>query len=193
MSKINLANWIDCTEVEGPGKRFALWTQGCERHCPDCCNPQFFDFIPKTIINSTEVCKLIEKSLNENKIEGITFLGGEPVLQAKGLSEIAKFCKENNLSVMLFTGYTLENLLAENLPFVNELLQWTDLLVDGHFDPNNKETTRNWVGSTNQHFHFLTDRYTSGIEYDELFSHGFELRIHSDGTFQSNGFPLNSL
>jgi anaerobic ribonucleoside-triphosphate reductase activating protein len=193
VSKINLANWIECTEVEGPGKRFALWTQGCERHCIDCCNPQFFDFIPKTIIDSKEVCKLIGKSLNENKIEGVTFLGGEPVLQAKGLSEIAKFCKENNLSVMLFTGYVLENLLTETLPFVNELLQWTDLLVDGHFDTNNRETTRNWVGSTNQRFHFLTDRYTNGIEYDEQFSHGFELRIRPDGTFQLNGFPLNSL
>jgi len=190
MAKLNIASWVDCTEVEGPGKRFALWVQGCQRHCPGCCNPQFFDFISKNVVDASFVCELIKKSHTENGIEGITLLGGEPVLQAKGLSEVAMFCREMKLSVMTFTGYTLTDLLAEHIPYVDELLQYTDILVDGHFDKDNPETVRNWVGSTNQSFHFLTDRYKSGIEYDERFSHGFELRIKTDGTLTSNGFPM---
>ena len=79
--------------------------------------------------------------------------------------------------------------MREKLPYVDELLQYTDLLVDGAFDQTKPETKRNWVGSTNQRFHFITDFYKSGIEYDDRFSHGFELRIDSDGTLQTNGFP----
>lgn len=189
MSKINIANYLESTEVEGPGKRFAVWMQGCQRQCPGCCNPQFSDFVPKMLMDSKELCGHIADSLQRNEIEGVTFLGGEPMLQAKGLSEVAAFCQEKRLSVMVFTGYALDALLAERLPFVDELLCHTDLLVDGFFDENNRDEKRNWVGSVNQQFHFLTDFYKRGIEYDDRFSHGFELRIRSDGTLQTNGFP----
>ncbi len=193
MFKLNIAHLIENTEVEGPGKRFAIWVQGCLRRCPECCNPQFFDFIPQNIMDAAQLCQFIEKSKQNNGIEGVTFLGGEPMLQAKGLSKVARFCHENALSVMVFTGYTREELGSENLPFVDELLQYSDLLVDGPFDRNQREEKRNWVGSTNQRFHFLTDFYQSGIEYDERFSHGFELRFHSDGTLQINGFPWQNV
>ena len=193
MSKINVADFIENTEVEGPGKRFAIWVQGCQRHCPGCCNPHFLDFVPKNIVDSSVICEWIEKSFCQNKIEGVTLLGGEPFLQAKGLSEVTKFCKEKDLSVMVFTGYDLTDLLDNCIPYAEELLRYTDLLVAGYFDKNKPETVRNWAGSSNQCFHFLTDRYKSGIEYDERFSHGFELRIFTGGTLVSNGFPLDSL
>lgn len=189
MSKINVAYFIENTEVEGPGKRFVIWVQGCHRRCSGCCNSQFFDFVPKRIMEITQLCEYIKESKQNHGIEGVTFLGGEPMLQAKGLSEVARYCRENGLSVMVFTGYTLEELFVENLSFVDELLRYTDLLVDGAFDKTKREEKRNWVGSTNQTFHFLTDFYKSGIEYDERFSHSFELRIRSDGTLPTNGFP----
>jgi anaerobic ribonucleoside-triphosphate reductase activating protein len=125
--------------------------------------------------------------------EDVTLFGGEPMLQAKGLSEIAKYCKTNGLSVMVFTGYNLADLLEERISCVDELAGYIDILVDGYFDTYHRETQRNWVGSTNQKFHFLTERYTNGIEFEEQCSHGFELRIRTDGILQSNGFPLKSL
>lgn len=189
MAKINMAHYLECTEVEGPGKRFAIWVQGCQRRCSGCCNPQFFDFIPRTIIDTAKVCAYIEESKHNNEIEGVTFLGGEPILQAKGLSEIARFCHDIDLSVMVFTGYSWNDLLRDKLPFVDKLLHYTDLLVDGEFDQSQPETKRNWVGSKNQRFYFLTDFYKSGIEYDSRFSHGFELRVSTDCTIQTNGFP----
>lgn len=189
MSKLNIAHFIENTEVEGPGRRFTIWVQGCQRRCPGCCNPQLLNFIPKTIVEAAQLCACIKDSKLNHGIEGVTFCGGEPMLQAKGLSEIAQFCHKNGLSVMTFTGYTLTELSTENIPFIDKLLQYTDLLVDGTFDKSKLEKKRNWVGSTNQCFHFLTDFYQSGIEYDERFSHGFELRIYSDGSVQTNGFP----
>lgn len=193
MAKINIACYVENTEVEGPGKRFAIWVQGCQRRCPGCCNPLFLDFVPKMIMESSQVCSLVENAKRNNDIEGVTFLGGEPMLQAKGLSEVANYCHKMGLSVMVFTGYTLSELQNEQLPFVDELLKHSDLLVDGAYEKNNREEKRNWVGSTNQCFYFLTDFYKAGIEYDERFSHGFELRVQADGTIQTNGFPWNAI
>ncbi len=190
MNRLNLANWIECTEVEGPGKRFALWVQGCNRHCPGCCNPHMLDFVPNRLVGTDGVCQWIDDSLKNNDIEGVTFLGGEPMLQAKGLSEVASWCSKRGLSIMTFTGYTLRELETAPLPSTSELLQFTDLLVDGPFIQEQPEIERNWAGSTNQRFHFLTDRYKKGIEYDPRFSHGFELRIKPDGSISSNGWPI---
>lgn len=189
MSLVNIAEWIDCTEVEGPGKRFALWVQGCELKCPECCNPHMLEFSPKNLLNTEQVLSLIESAKAKDGIEGVTFLGGEPMLQAVGLSEIAKGSHNIGLSVMVFTGYLLEELTENPLPGISDLLEATDILVDGPYIASQPETKRNWVGSANQRFYFLTDRYSPGIEYNPLYAHGFELRIYRDGTMRNNGWP----
>ena len=108
MARLNIADWIECTEVEGPGKRFALWVQGCLLRCHDCCNPHMFDMSPRNIIEADQVLKWICIAKDKHDIEGVTFLGGEPMLQAKGLSVVACECKKIGLSVVVFTGYTLD-------------------------------------------------------------------------------------
>ena len=113
------------------------------------------------------------------------------MLQARGLSDIAQGCKEIGLSVVVFTGYTLEYLRKNPMPGVLELLEYTDLLIDGPFVLVKPEQKRNWVGSTNQHFHFLSDRYKKEVLFDENYSNGFELRIFQNGTIFTNGQPLS--
>jgi len=127
--------------------------------------------------------------VNKDGIEGVTFLGWEPMLQAVGLSEIAKGSHNIGLSVMVFTGYLLEDLTEKPLPGISDLLEATDILVDGPYIASQPETKRNWVGSANQRFYLLTDRYSPGIEYNPLYAHGFELRIYRDGTMRNNGWP----
>ena len=39
MAYLNLASIRMCTESEGPGRRLAIWVQGCKKRCPGCCNP----------------------------------------------------------------------------------------------------------------------------------------------------------
>ncbi|HEY8504811.1 MAG TPA: 4Fe-4S cluster-binding domain-containing protein, partial [Gemmataceae bacterium] len=41
---LSIAQTVACTEAEGPGKRFAVWFQGCPLRCPGCCNPEFLPF-----------------------------------------------------------------------------------------------------------------------------------------------------
>ena len=193
MPKLNLASWVDSTEVEGPGNRFALWVQGCTIRCPGCCNDEMFSLLPKRIVDTHEVVEMIAKSKNNNGIEGVTFLGGEPTLQARGLSVVASEAQELGLTVMMFSGFRLEELLLQALPGVNQLLEHTDILIDGPFVAGRPELKRNWVGSTNQRFHYLTDSYQPSIEFDRRFSPAVEFRIGSDSGIHMNGWPIDRM
>jgi|SaaInlStandDraft_5_1057022.scaffolds.fasta_scaffold09031_2 anaerobic ribonucleoside-triphosphate reductase activating protein len=193
MPKLNLAGWIDSTGVEGPGNRFALWVQGCNIRCSGCCNDEMFTLLPKNIIDTHEVVDMIARSKKNNGIEGVTFLGGEPVLQARGLSFVASEVRKLGLTVMMFSGFKLEVLRSQALTGVDQLLKYTDILVDGPFIADKPELKRNWVGSTNQQFHFLTDSYQPGIEFDPQFSPAVEFRINSDSGIKMNGWPIDQI
>jgi len=188
---LNLNRFLSCTVAEGPGKRFCLWTQGCAKHCPGCCNAPLQTFEPRLILPVSEICEQILQSLEENEIEGVTFLGGEPLLQAKGLAEVARFAWEHGLSVMVFTGYTLSECRENPLPGVPELLRCTDVLIDGPYLRDQQDERRNWVGSTNQTFHYITNRYTPAIETDPTTSALVEIRpsTTSATSFTLNGCP----
>jgi anaerobic ribonucleoside-triphosphate reductase activating protein len=126
-----------------------------------------------------------------DRIEGVTLQGGEPFEQAAPLAEVARAVRALGLSVMAFSGYTLEELRAARDPGVAALLGETDLLVDGRFDRERPERERRWVGSSNQRFHFLTDRYRPGIERIRPGEPEttVELRIAGDGRVRANGWP----
>lgn len=187
---LNLNRFLPCTIAEGPGKRFCLWTQGCAKQCPGCCNAPMQAFEPCLILPVSEICERILQSAKEDEIEGVTFLGGEPLLQARGLAEVAGFARDHGLSVMVFTGFTLSECREKPLPGVPELLRFTDVLVDGPYLCDQPDELRNWVGSTNQTFHYFTDRYTSAIETAPEYASLVEIRPGSNASsFTLNGCP----
>jgi anaerobic ribonucleoside-triphosphate reductase activating protein len=159
---IRVAAIAEVTEAEGPGARYGLWVQGCSIRCPGCCNPRMFDPRGGRAIGVPDVVAAIARV--RKRIEGVTFLGGEPFEQASALAEAARGARALGLSVVTFSGYTLEELEAHPAPAFRELLDATDLLVDGRYDASRPEQERRWAGSANQRFHFLTDRYAPGIE-----------------------------
>ena len=71
--------------------------------------------------------ELIQKSMAMNEIEGLSFIGGEPMLQAEGLSEIAKWAHSVGLTTLVFTGYLLselksmENASVEKISYRNRI------------------------------------------------------------------------
>lgn len=185
---INLNCYALCTMAEGPGKRFCLWVQGCLRNCPGCCNAHMQPLELHCLIPVDELCRMIEHSEAENNLEGITLLGGEPMLQASSLSKVAHFAQSRNLSVMTFTGAVFADCTEVNYPGSTELLKYTDVLIDGDFRQDCIDETRNWIGSTNQVFHYLTNRYDSSIETDERYHGLVELRVLESIT-TLNGCP----
>lgn len=159
--QLQVAQIIPCTEAEGPGRRFALWFQGCRLRCPACCNPEMLPFEGAQTLSAEEVVAQMRSALEHDGIEGITLLGGEPTAHAVGAVLLARAARHLGLSVMVFSGHTIQELLRSSDPAVPELIEQTDLLVDGPYLRELPETGRRWIGSSNQQVHFLTDRYRS--------------------------------
>lgn len=179
---ISVYRIIENTNVEGPGVRFCIWTQGCKKHCAGCWAQDTWDFDGGQKYSADE---LFEKIAAQKNIEGVTFLGGEPFEQAKELSMLAEKIKNAGLSVVCFTGYTIEELKDKNDKQTDEFLKHIDLLIDGGFEQDKFDLARPWVGSSNQRYHFLTDFYTPKIL--EQYKNKVEARISPDGSLVING------
>lgn len=186
---LQVAQIVPATEAEGPGMRFALWFQGCPLRCPGCCNPEMLRFEGGTPMTLDAVLALVEGAVRTDGVEGITFLGGEPLAHARGAAPLARALRARGLSVMVFSGFYLEQARELPDPAVLELLALTDILVDGPYIREQPDTTRRWIGSMNQRIHFLTDRY----HYDEQWRERNTLEIRlRDGELSVNGFPSRS-
>lgn len=189
MQWLNLASRLPCTEAEGPGRRAALWVQGCNKRCRGCCNPAYLQLVERELVSASSVLEWLEREHHAHDLEGVTFLGGEPMLQAQGLTVVAQGAQSLGLSVMIFSGYTKNELDLMLLPGVDQLLRYTDVLVDGPYNENLPERNRRWAGSTNQQFHYLTARYNAQIESDGEVERVLEIRLQTDGAVFINGWP----
>ena len=183
--QLRVAQTVVDTEAEGPGRRYAVWVQGCTLGCPGCCNPEMFAADRGgTFVEPSELAERVRATAD---LEGISVLGGEPFEQAEGVAELCRLVKAQGRSVMVYTGYTLAELRAKQSPAVDALLAEVDLLVDGRYEQGKPERTRRWIGSSNQVMHFLTPRYAPT---DARFStpNTVELRL-VNGQLTINGWP----
>ena len=187
---LSVAQVVPCTEAEGPGRRYALWFQGCPLRCPGCCNPEMLPFTGGTPRPVADLLADITHARQAHGIEGVTLLGGEPLAHAAGAAALARGVRALGLSVMVFSGYTLDEARALPDPAVADLLAHTDILVDGPYDRDRPDTERRWIGSTNQRIHFLTDRYRAD---DPCWRqpNTLEIRLRG-GELSVNGFPARS-
>lgn len=180
--KLRIAQIVPDTEAEGPGRRFALWVQGCTIRCPGCCNPEMFA-ADKGRVAETEA--LAAQALAVPGLEGVSVLGGEPGEQAEAVADFCERVRAGGLSVMIYSGYTKAELSSR--PGAGRLLAAADLLVDGRYEATLPEQKRRWLGSSNQVIHFLTPRYSAE---DPRFTmpNTIELRLTRDGV-TINGWP----
>jgi anaerobic ribonucleoside-triphosphate reductase activating protein len=184
---LTVAQVVPCTEAEGPGRRFALWFQGCPLRCPGCCNPEMLPFDGGQVVQCADILAQVEDAAARHAIEGITLLGGEPLAHARGAAALAGAVRQVGLTVMVFSGYTLAEARHLPDPAVAELLAHTDILVDGPYLRDQPETRRRWIGSANQQIHFLTDRYRAD-DPRWLLPNTLEIRLKR-GELSVNGFP----
>ena len=185
---LNVARVLDRTRAEGPGLRFCIWAQGCLRNCLGCCNAAMQPLEPRMLVSARDMASRVLVAAERYGLEGVTFLGGEPLLQAKGLAAVARAAHGAGLNVMVFTGFTLEECRANPLPGVRELLSETDVLVDGPYLADRPESVRNWIGSSNQRFHYLSGAYGPDIETNPNFRGQVEFRIEGEA-LRMNGCP----
>lgn len=148
--KIRLASSIQIDSiVDGPGVRAVIWTQGCPHKCPGCHNPITHSMKDGYL---EDINNLKDELSNMEGQTGITFSGGDPMVQPEACLELAKHCKSLGLNIWCYTGYTYEQLLDMSVknPNIKYLLDEIDVLVDGKFILEDKSLTLKYKGSKNQ-------------------------------------------
>jgi anaerobic ribonucleoside-triphosphate reductase activating protein len=191
-TELSWARFVPGTDVEGPGRRAALWVQGCSVHCPGCFNPHLWTTRGGERERTEQAAERFVADAVAASSEGLTLLGGEPFDQAEASAVVAEAFHSAGLSVMTFTGYRLELLQewATERADIARLLAATDLLADGPYLADLPDSRRPWVGSTNQGLRALTDVYADAVRSIELTgaSDGIEVRIRRDGMVEVNGW-----
>lgn len=171
---IRINSYIPITDVEGVGTRFAIWVQGCSLHCKGCANSHMWDKEGGTLYNTDDFINLIKQY--KDRVEGVTFLGGEPLEQIQAVTEISKAVQKIGLSVIVFTGYDYADL--KDRQDLKELVKYTDILIDGKYEQDKQDFSRAWVGSSNQNYYFLSNRYNESVIYEN--KNKIEVRISPD-------------
>ena len=137
----------------GEGIRVSLFVQGCEFHCKNCFNPETWNFEGGKEFTS-ETLNTLMKLCDDDKIKGLSILGGEPMHanNRETVVDIMRAFKYRfpNKDIWMWTGYTLEKLLAENDDDVKSMLIYLDYMVDGQFVNEKKNLNLKWAGSDNQ-------------------------------------------
>lgn len=146
--KIRLSGIYKNSIVDGPGIRYAIYTQGCQHQCPGCHNPGTHDILGGYLNKTTDV---INDVLKYPLIKGITISGGEPFLQIEAVLEITNTFYGHK-DIMIYTGFDYDFLLekAKRDEKLDQLLHTVDYIVDGKFIQALRDLSLTYRGSSNQ-------------------------------------------
>ena len=158
--EIRIYNYQDGVTKLGPGIRFILWTQGCAGCCKGCMTPMSQDRDSGRIISVFDLADIIIQSGRD----GLTISGGEPFLQAQALYELVNLIRaKRDIGIIVYTGYTLDEILQSRDLYMCRFLEQIDLLIDGPYIEELNDGM-NLRGSSNQRAIALTARYESDVD-----------------------------
>lgn len=182
---IKLHHFLPTSRANGPGLRAVVWLQGCTLGCPGCFNPQTHSHLDGYWIS---IDQLFSQNIAlQSQIEGITFSGGEPLQQMRPLLKLLQRLRnETALSILLFSGYTLNEI--ERMPTGKQLLGLVDVLIAGRY-VQDQPGSGGLIASGNQQIYTLSQRYsTKDLEQTP----STEVILTPDGEILLSGIhPLN--
>jgi len=151
-------------EVLGPGKRIGLWFCGCPHRCKGCSNPELWEQTEQYQISLRQLMQLINGIQNNYRVDGFTITGGEPFYQPEELLDLVTALHTISADILIYTGYTLEELYQQESPDINKILTRIAVLIDGRYieNRNNGVVLR---GSDNQSIIILSADYEA--KYNE--------------------------
>lgn len=153
-------NYADIKRIDianGTGVRVSLFVSGCNRHCKNCFNKETWDFnYGKQYTKETEI--QILDYLKPDYIAGLSILGGEPFehINQKGILPLVKKVKElyPKKNIWCYTGFDFDKdilgKMINEFEETKELIQYLDVLVDGEFIEELKNSSLWFKGSSNQ-------------------------------------------
>lgn len=144
MSKtLRVIDIIDGTTVDGPGFRTSVYLAGCDHGCPGCHNPQSWDHAAGRDMSVDEVVDIIDDADFP-----VTLSGGDPIYQPETVTELCRRLKQSGRNIWLYTGFCIETLYGREE--LSELLGLVDVVVDGPYIADQRDTSLLFRGSANQ-------------------------------------------
>lgn len=108
--------------VDGPGVRFVVFLSGCKLRCLYCHNPETWKMESDIKMTPEELIKKIKRYLPYYNNGGVTFSGGEPLLQKDFLLECLKLLKKENIHTAIDTA-------GVGNGDYEEILEYVDLVI----------------------------------------------------------------
>lgn len=139
--------------LNGYGVRVTLFVSGCHHKCPGCFNQRAWrEDYGKPYTKETQ--DTIIEYMKKPYIDGLTFLGGEPMEPSHQKDVWELICRTRDelpdKTIWLYSGYTLEELRSMDTPYVKNILANVDVLVDGRFVQELYDPDLPFKGSSNQ-------------------------------------------
>lgn len=151
--------------VLGPGKRIGVWLQGCIHKCDKCINKELWSQKEQNFIPCDVLYECMKKVYETNQVDGITFTGGDPLLQSEELLELVKKIKQDKLEILVYTGYEQKDI--QKMDRGRELLDNIDVLIDGKYIDELNIDNLALRGSSNQNIiimnNSIKDKYETYI------------------------------
>lgn len=121
----SIHSWELVTAVDGPGTRMTTFLAGCPLRCLYCHNPDTMKMRDGTAVYADEIIKRIERYAPVFKASngGVTFSGGEPLMQPAFLLKLLKAAKERGIHTAIDTSGFLGSHASD------ELLSNVDLVL----------------------------------------------------------------
>ena len=145
--------------LNGDGLRVVLWVAGCGHHCDECQNPVTWNPDGGIPFGPADKEELFTE-LGKYYVSGITFSGGDPLFPSNEpeILTLAKEIRETfpNKTIWLYTGYLWEYVKTR------EIAQYVDVLVDGEYVKQLRDTKLYWRGSANQRVIDVPESLSSG-------------------------------
>ena len=182
-SFLNVASYLENSAIYGPGNRFVIWFQGCSLRCKGCWNAELWPFEEKHLFSPRDMFEMIRET---EGIEGVTFLGGEPLDQAGPILVLAKMLKEDVSSIMLYTGYEMDEISGT---VKEDIFNLSDIAVCGRYIESARSVYLTWRGSMNQRVFFNSDRYRDYEHCVEMRENEVEIHIDEAGEVTIAGYP----
>lgn len=145
-----------------PGVSVSFFTQGCPHRCRGCHNPETWDFEKGKEFTSNTLDEIIE-ALTANGVQrSLAVMGGEPLCQENSFLTylVIKTVKEKlpDTKVYIWTGYYYEDLIKRRDIRIPQILELTDVIIDGPYVEQLRDITLPMRGSSNQSVIDLTKK-----------------------------------
>lgn len=137
----------------GPGLRIGIWVTGCEKNCPGCMSPELRSREAGRQIGVGDVLGMLNTI--DGPVDGVTISGGEPFLQPDELKSLVCGIRESiTEDIIVYSGYTLSELKAQNCQSITAILDNISVLIDGPYVDGMNDGI-GIRGSSNQNIHIF--------------------------------------